>query len=42
MSQEFKYDLLLSHSSKDKEIVRELAKKLEADGVNVWFDEWIL
>ena len=40
MSQKFKYDVFLSHSSKDKEIVRNLAEKLKADGVKVWFDEW--
>ena len=42
MSQEFKYDVFLSHSSKDKETVRELAERLKADGVRVWFDEWII
>jgi small GTP-binding protein len=42
MSQKFKYDVFLSHSSKDKPVVRELAKKLKADGVRVWFDEWII
>ena len=42
MSQEFKYDVFLSHSSKDKVVVRELAERLKADGVRVWFDEWII
>lgn len=42
MSQEFKYDVFLSHSSKDKPVVRELAEKLKADGIRVWFDEWII
>src|SRR5215203_4989976 len=42
MSQEFKYDVFLSHSSKDKDVVRELAERLKADGVRVWFDEWII
>jgi len=32
MSGEFKYDVFLSHSAKDKPIVRELAKQLKADG----------
>ncbi|HEX8197071.1 MAG TPA: TIR domain-containing protein [Pyrinomonadaceae bacterium] len=36
----FKYDVFLSHSSKDKPVVRELAERLKADGVCVWFDEW--
>jgi WD40 repeat protein len=36
----FKYDVFLSHSSKDKPLVRELAERLKADGVRVWFDEW--
>jgi small GTP-binding protein len=42
MSQEYKYDVFLSHSSKDKPVVRELAERLKADGVRVWFDEWII
>ncbi|HQU85481.1 MAG TPA: toll/interleukin-1 receptor domain-containing protein, partial [Pyrinomonadaceae bacterium] len=43
MSQEeFKYDVFLSHSSKDKAVIRELAERLKADGVRVWFDEWII
>ncbi len=40
MTDEFKYDVFLSHSSKDKDIVRDIANRLEADGINVWFDEW--
>ena len=38
----FKYDVFLSHSSKDKPIVRELAKRLQDDGLRVWLDEWII
>lgn len=34
------YDVFLSHSSKDKAIVRELAERLKKDGLRVWFDEW--
>jgi len=30
----------LSYSSKDKPAVTELAEKLRARGVDVWFDEW--
>jgi hypothetical protein len=42
MSQTFEYDVFLSHSSKDKAIVRELAERLKADGLRVWFAEWII
>ena len=42
MSENFHYDVFLSHSSKDKPIVRELAERLRADGVRVWLDEWII
>lgn len=40
MSDKFKYDVFLSHSSKDKAVVRKLAERLKADGVRLWFDEW--
>jgi len=36
----FTYDVFLSHSSKDKPVVRRLAKRLRQDGLKVWFDEW--
>ena len=39
---EFNYDVFLSYSAKDKAIVRALAERLRADGLRVWFDEWIL
>ncbi|MBX7173957.1 MAG: TIR domain-containing protein, partial [Pyrinomonadaceae bacterium] len=39
MSENFHYDVFLSHSSKDKAIVHELAERLRADGVRVWFDD---
>ena len=42
MPDEFPYDVLLSHSAKDKAVVRPLAERLRADGVKVWFDEWVL
>jgi hypothetical protein len=42
MADDFKYDVFLSHSSKDKDIVRDVAERLKADGLRVWFDEWIL
>jgi len=40
MQETLSYDVFLSHSSKDKAIVRPLAKRLKADGIRVWFDEW--
>jgi hypothetical protein len=42
MSTEFQYDVFLSHSSKDKTVVRAVAERLRADGLRVWFDEWVL
>jgi hypothetical protein len=36
----FAYDVFLSHSSRDKPVVRELAERLRNDGLKVWFDEW--
>lgn len=40
MSCELSYDVLLSHSAKDKAGVREVAERLRKDGVKVWFDGW--
>ena len=40
MPDEFPYEVFLSHSAKDKAVVRPLAERLRADGVKVWFDEW--
>jgi hypothetical protein len=42
MPDDFTYDAFLSHSAKDKAVVRELAERLRKDGVKVWFDEWVL
>jgi small GTP-binding protein len=42
MADDFNYDVFLSHSSKDKAVVRPLAERLRADGLRVWFDEWEL
>ena len=42
MPDEFPYDVFLSHSAKDKAVARPLAERLRADGVKVWFDEWVL
>jgi len=40
MSEDFKYDVFLSHSTKDKAVVRELAHRLKGDGLKVWLDTW--
>jgi WD40 repeat protein len=42
MAAENQYDVFLSHSSRDKAVVRELAQRLKDDGLRVWFDEWII
>ena len=42
MSPESLYDVFLSHSAKDKAVVRPLAERLRVDGLKVWFDEWVL
>ncbi len=39
---QFNYDVFLSHNSKDKEIVRVMAKKLQDYGLKIWFDEWCI
>lgn len=39
MPNDFKYDVFLSHSHKDKPVVRELANRLKKDKLRVWFDE---
>jgi small GTP-binding protein len=36
------YDVFLSYSAKDKTVVRPLAQRFRADGLKVWFDEWVL
>src|SRR5574342_734262 len=40
MSTQFDYDVFLSHNSKDKPVVLELANRLKQDGLRVWLDEW--
>jgi small GTP-binding protein len=40
MSDEFSFDVFLSHSSKDKEVVRAVAERLRADGLRIWLDDW--
>ena len=40
MPDEFQYDVFLSHSTKDKAVVRPLAERLREAGPRLWFDEW--
>ena len=40
MPDEFTHAVFLSHSSRDKALVRPLAERLRADGVKVSSDEW--
>ena len=42
MTERFQFDVFLSHSAKDKAVVRPLAERLRQDGLKVWFDEWVL
>ena len=39
---QFPFDVFLSHSAKDKAVVRSLAERLRQEGLSVWFDEWVL
>lgn len=37
------YDVFLSHSHRDAEIVEALARRLQDDaGLSVWLDKWVL
>src|SRR2546425_11620399 len=42
MPPDFQYDAFLSHSAKDKAVVRTVAERLRKDGLKVWLDEWVL
>ena len=42
MGSDFKYDVFLSYSSKDKEKVHALAQRLKQDGLRVWLDAWAI
>src|SRR5260221_10434149 len=42
MPDNFEYDVFLSHSAKDKAVVRDVAERLKKDGLRVWFDELAL
>ncbi|MEO5370721.1 MAG: toll/interleukin-1 receptor domain-containing protein [Magnetococcus sp. DMHC-1] len=39
---EYEFDVFLSYSSRDKVVVRNLAKRLKTDGLRVWFDDWVV
>ena len=39
MSTEFTHDVFLSHSAKDKAVVRPLAERLRQDGLEMWFEK---
>jgi len=40
MPDDFTHDVFLSHSSKDKAVVRAVAERLRADGLRVWLEDW--
>jgi TIR domain-containing protein/Golgi phosphoprotein 3 GPP34 len=40
MPDAFTHDVFLSHSAKDKAVVRAVAERLRADGLRVWLDDW--
>jgi TIR domain len=42
MGEIFTFDVFLSHSTRDKVVVSEVANRLRTDGLRVWFDEWML
>ena len=42
MPDQFEYDVFVSHSAKDKAVVRPLAERLRQGRPKVWFDEWVL
>lgn len=42
MSTAFPFDIFLSHNVNDKQQVRSLAERLQAQGLRVWFDEWAI
>lgn len=39
---EYKYDVFISYSSKDRKVVRKVAERLKKEGLRVWFDAWTL
>jgi small GTP-binding protein len=37
---QFRFDVFLSHSSRDKSVVLYIAERMRADGLRVWLDAW--
>jgi WD40 repeat protein len=42
MAETFDYDVFLSYSSKDRNVVHALAEKLRNAGLRVWLDSWVI
>jgi len=42
MKNTFDYDVFLSYSSQDKQVVRALAERLKQEGLRVWLDKWVI
>ena len=42
MSDDFDYDVFLSHNSEDKPAVEEIARRLKQEGIEPWLDKWNL
>ncbi len=42
MNRAFEYDVFLSYSSEDKEIVHDLAERLKREGLRVWLDACVI
>jgi len=40
MSDNFEFDVFISHGARDEGIARELAQRLSDDGLCVWLDDW--
>jgi len=42
MDETFDYDVFLSYSSKDRNVVHALAERLRDAGLRVWLDDWVV
>jgi small GTP-binding protein len=42
MNNTFNYDVFLSYSSQDKQVVHALAERLKQEGLRVWLDAWAI
>ena len=42
MSDPVRYKVFLSHATPDKPAVKEIARRLKAEGIEPWLDEWNL